>query len=202
MDENGVKLWIKNIWQRRPGALRNPQSLLVWDMFRSHLTNNTKKLLTECNTDIAAIPDGLTSLVQPLDVYINKSFKQNLKRQWNIWMLEGEKSFTKGGQMRHASLEIEQWIIKAWNEIKPDLIQKSFKKCSISNSLDGTEDDYLFMEESNSDGENDTDFDDVLENLTEDEYADLFMLSNNESSHKMGHLVQNFDIPHQYLFVC
>ncbi|GFS76797.1 hypothetical protein TNCV_4424041 [Trichonephila clavipes] len=42
-----------------------------------------------------------------------------------------------------------------------------------SNSLD----DYLFMEESNSDGENDTDFD---EDITEDEYADLFMLSNND----------------------
>ncbi|GFX40387.1 pogo transposable element with KRAB domain [Trichonephila clavipes] len=162
MDENGAKLWIKNIWQRRPGALRNPQSLLVWDMFRSHLTDNTKKLLTECKTDIAVIPRGLTSLVQPLDVCINKPFKQNLKQQWNIWML-GEKSFTNGGQMRHASLEIVcKWIIKAWNEIKPDLIQKSLKKCSMSNSLDGTEDD-LFMEESNSDGENDTDFDDVPE---------------------------------------
>ncbi|GFX66183.1 pogo transposable element with KRAB domain [Trichonephila clavipes] len=80
MDENGVKLWIKNIWQRRPGALRNPQSLLVWDMFRSHLTDNTKKLLTECNTDIVVIPGGLTSLVQPLDACINKPFKQNLKR--------------------------------------------------------------------------------------------------------------------------
>ncbi|GFW64794.1 DDE-1 domain-containing protein [Trichonephila clavipes] len=123
------------------------------------------------------------SLVQPLDVCINKPFKQNLKGQWNIWIQEGEKSFTKGGQMRHASLEIVcEWIIKAWNEIKPDLIQKSFKKCSISNSLDGTEDDYLFMEGSNSDGENDTDFDDVPEDITEDEYAVLFMLSNNESS--------------------
>ncbi|GFW97453.1 hypothetical protein TNCV_4991291 [Trichonephila clavipes] len=103
-------------------------------------------------------------------------------------MLEGEKSFTKGGQMRHANLEIVcEWIIKAWNEIKPDLIQKSFKKCSISNSLDGTEDDDLFME-SNSDGENDTGFDDVPEDITEDEYADLFMLSNNESSYGMSFL--------------
>ncbi|GFU85542.1 DDE_3 domain-containing protein [Trichonephila clavipes] len=47
--------------------------------------------------------------------------------------------------------------------------------CLISN---GTEDDYLFMEDSNCDGENDTDFDDVPEDITEDEYADLFMLSN------------------------
>ncbi|GFX70296.1 pogo transposable element with KRAB domain [Trichonephila clavipes] len=135
-------------------------------MFRFHLTDNTKKLLTECNTDIAVISGGLTSLVQPLDMCINKPFKQNLKRQWNTCMLEGEKSFTKGGEMRHASLEIVcEWIIKAWNEIKPGLIQKSFKKSSISNSLDETEDDYLFMEQSNSDGENDTDFD---EDITED----------------------------------
>ncbi|GFW90844.1 hypothetical protein TNCV_2418381 [Trichonephila clavipes] len=98
-------------------------------------------------------------------------------------MLEEKKSFTKEGQMRHASLEIVfEWIIKAWNEIKPSLIQKPFKKCSISNSLDGTEDDYLFMEESNRDGENDTDFDDVPEDIIEDEYADLFVLFNNESS--------------------
>ncbi|GFU73219.1 pogo transposable element with KRAB domain [Trichonephila clavipes] len=146
MDENDVKLWIKNIWQRRPGALRNPQSLLVWDMFRSHLTDSTKKLLTECNTDIAIIPGELTSLVQPLDVCINKPFKQNLKRQWNIWLLEGEKSFTKGIHMRHVSLEIVcEWIIKAWNEIKPDFIQKSFKKCSVSNSIDGTEDDIIYL---------------------------------------------------------
>ncbi|GFS53788.1 hypothetical protein TNCV_731621 [Trichonephila clavipes] len=102
----------------------------------SHLTDNTKKLLTECNTDIAVIPGELTSLVQPLDVRINKPFKQSLKRQWNTHEL----------------------------------------------CLDGTKDDCLFMEESNSDGENDTDFDDVPEDITEDEYADLFMLSNNESS--------------------
>ncbi|GFT55847.1 hypothetical protein TNCV_567041 [Trichonephila clavipes] len=48
-----------------------------------------------------------------------------------------------------------------------------------------TEDDYLFMEESNSDGENDTDFDDVPEDITEGEYADLFILSYNERSQGM-----------------
>ncbi|GFS69322.1 hypothetical protein TNCV_4011361 [Trichonephila clavipes] len=52
----------------------------------------------------------------------------------------------------------------------------------ISNSLDGTKDDYFFMEESNSNRENDTALDNVLEDITGDEYADLFMLSNNESS--------------------
>ncbi|GFU85561.1 hypothetical protein TNCV_761811 [Trichonephila clavipes] len=37
------------------------------------------------------------------------------------------------------------------------------------------------MEDSNCDGENDTDFDDVPEDITEDEYAYLFMLSNSNN---------------------
>ncbi|GFX42706.1 uncharacterized protein TNCV_2196641 [Trichonephila clavipes] len=38
------------------------------DMFKSHRTDNTKKLLAECNIEVAVIPDEGTSLVQPLDV--------------------------------------------------------------------------------------------------------------------------------------
>ncbi|GIY82549.1 HTH CENPB-type domain-containing protein [Caerostris darwini] len=97
MDENGVKLWIRNVFQKRPGLLKNPESLLVRDTFRFHLMDNSKKLLTECDTNMAVIPGGLTPLFQPSDVCINKKFKGNLRRQWNKWMLEGEETFTKGG---------------------------------------------------------------------------------------------------------
>ena len=34
----------------------------------------------------------------------------------------------------------------AWHSIEPAIIFKSFKKCSISNDLDGTEDDELWDE--------------------------------------------------------
>ncbi|GFY16284.1 HTH CENPB-type domain-containing protein [Trichonephila clavipes] len=67
-------------------------------------------------------------------------------------------------------------------KLKPTVI---FKRKTVTKSnfpKDGTAGDYLFVEESNSDGENDTDFDDVPEDITEDEYAELFMLSNSESS--------------------
>ncbi|KFD64660.1 hypothetical protein M514_20377 [Trichuris suis] len=37
MDEDGVKLWIDNVWKKRPGHANN-RSLLVWDAFRSHTT--------------------------------------------------------------------------------------------------------------------------------------------------------------------
>jgi len=52
-------------------------------------------------------------------------------------------------------------------EIKPDIIQKSLKKFSISRNLDGKEDDYLWIRL--RDGNHETEFDDVPENITEDQ---------------------------------
>jgi hypothetical protein len=36
------------------------------------------------------------------------------------------------------------WIIKAWQQISPELILKGFKKCCISNTVDGTNVDMLW----------------------------------------------------------
>ena len=44
------------------------------------------------------------------------------------------------------------------------------------------EEDCLFMDQSNSDGEDETEFDDVPKDINEGEYNKLFTLSINESS--------------------
>ncbi|KAK9404800.1 hypothetical protein NXF25_009627 [Crotalus adamanteus] len=95
MDEERVKLWLDNVWSRRPGGLIEKRSLLVW----AHLTPSTKQRLARIKTDAAVIPAGLTSLVQPLDVCLNKPFKDRIREQCNEWLVSGEKSFTKGGNM-------------------------------------------------------------------------------------------------------
>ncbi|CAG8800623.1 14332_t:CDS:2, partial [Cetraspora pellucida] len=41
------------------------------------------------NTDLAVIPGGLTSMCQPLDVCINKPFKDKLRNYWHEWMVNG-----------------------------------------------------------------------------------------------------------------
>ncbi|GFW83074.1 hypothetical protein TNCV_4605011 [Trichonephila clavipes] len=60
---------------------------------------------------------------------------------------------------------VANWVLKNRRQNKLIVTRNSVRlfvlKC-ISNCLDGTEDDY---EESNSDGENDTDFDDVPEDI-------------------------------------
>ena len=69
--------------------LRKP-SLLVWDSFHGHLGDDTKRLLSEMKTDLAVIPGGLTSVLQPLDVSVNKPFKDNIRKLYAQWMAEGD----------------------------------------------------------------------------------------------------------------
>ena len=99
MDESRVKIWIEKVWRARPGGFTNTQSLLVWDSSRAHLTDTVKQQLRENKTATAVIPGGLTSLVQPLDVSLNKPFKDRLREKWMTWMMSGEKTFTSGGQL-------------------------------------------------------------------------------------------------------
>ena len=59
------------------------------------------------------------------------------------------------------------WLQKAWDSIDPAIISKSFKNCSISNDLDGTEDDELWAEQydksdTDTDEEGDEMYDDML----------------------------------------
>ncbi|GFU88846.1 hypothetical protein TNCV_4445211 [Trichonephila clavipes] len=68
------------------------------------------------------------------------SVKQKKRGVRRMWMLEGETTFTEGIQMRHADLEI----------------------------VNETE-NYLFMDQSNTDGKDETEFDVVPEDLTEGE---------------------------------
>ena len=110
----------------------------------AHLTDTVKQQLRENKTATAVIPGGLTSLVQPLDVCLNKPFKDRLREKWMTWMMSGEKTFTPGGQLRAASLvTVCQWVKESWQELSKEMVERSFKKCGISNALDGTEDDLV-----------------------------------------------------------
>ena len=65
-------------------------------------------------------------------------------------MLSGNHTFTAGGRKRQAELDvIWNWIREAW-EIPEQAIKKSFLKCSITNSVDGTKDDILWQDDENA----------------------------------------------------
>lgn len=151
MDEKLVKDWLRTVWSQVGGLLRK-RNLLVWDSFRAHLCQNVKSVLKESNTDVAVIPGSMTSILQPLDVGVNKPFKDQLRQRWNKWMLDGEHSFTPAGRMKKPGLQlICKWILESWEAISPATIVRSFLRCCITNSLDGTEDDILWQDDNDSD---------------------------------------------------
>uniref|UniRef100_A0A5S6QG38 DDE-1 domain-containing protein n=1 Tax=Trichuris muris TaxID=70415 RepID=A0A5S6QG38_TRIMR len=112
-----MRLWIGNVWKQRPGHA-NERSLLVWDSFRSHTARSTRSCLRECKVEAAVIPGGLTSILQPLDVSLNKPFKNHIREEWTTWMTNGQHTFTAGGYMRAPSFaELCHFVINAWNKI-------------------------------------------------------------------------------------
>ncbi len=121
--------------------------LLVWDACRVHLTDRVKEELRRRNVDTAVIPGGMTSLLQPLDVAINRPMKVHLRSQWTEWMISGKQEFLPSGKRRPPSREtVLSWIAASWKEIDTTLVKKSFLQCGISNAMDGTQDDELFVD--------------------------------------------------------
>ena len=101
MDEEGMKLWVRKVWCTRSGGLLKKPSLLVYDSFRGHLVPSVQKRIAEANTDTCVIPGGLTSQLQPLDVCLNKPFKQRVRMKWTECLMDKDKhSFTRSGYMR------------------------------------------------------------------------------------------------------
>ena len=100
------------------------------------------------SVDVAVIPGGLTSVLQPSDNCINKPFKAELRILHEIWMVNGPFTHTPSGKKRAPSKELVlTWIDPAWNGILQDLTEKSFKSCGIANALDGSEEDAVLEKE-------------------------------------------------------
>ena len=171
MDSEQMKVWIQKAWRRRLDGLGRRKSLLVYDAFEAHVTDTVKAAFKRENTDLAVIPGGLTSILQPLDVSLNKPFKDGVKKRWMQWMADGIHEFTATGRQKKPSEElICLWISQAWNDIPAEMIMASFLKCGITNNLDGTEDDLVYDSTENT-GEVDDSF--IEELFASDSEADF-----------------------------
>ena len=101
MDGDIMKVWIERVWRSRIGGLGRRRSLLVLDSFEAHKTEQVKRSFKSENTDLAVIPGGLTSVLQPLDVCLNKPFKDTVRQKWMTWLAEGIQELTAGGRQKN-----------------------------------------------------------------------------------------------------
>uniref|UniRef100_H3A290 HTH CENPB-type domain-containing protein n=1 Tax=Latimeria chalumnae TaxID=7897 RepID=H3A290_LATCH len=85
MNEHEAKDWIDRVWKAGPRGLYD-KVLLVFDAFRGCLHTSIRERLKKVWIDIAVISGGLTSLLQPLDTTVNKSFKDKIHSLWSNWV--------------------------------------------------------------------------------------------------------------------
>ena len=105
------------------GIPSEERTLLVWDSFRGHLTDGVKSYAKKCKIDQAVIPGGLTGILQPLDVVINKPFKDRLRQLWQDWMINGKHQFMASGkQKKPTKNQVLQWIKTAWKTIPESMV--------------------------------------------------------------------------------
>lgn len=91
------------------------------------------------------IPGGMTSQLLLLDISINKPCRDRFREHYTNWLTSEEHQLTPNGRIRHASLgQLANWIATAWNKIPDETVITAFKKCCISNTMDGSEDDALW----------------------------------------------------------
>ena len=122
--------------------------LLVWDAFSGHITKAVKEeVRVKYNTDMAVIPPGCTSKLQPCDVSWNSPFKDTFRDLYDEWLVNGVKEMMRQRNRKPVPKSaVLKWIKTAWASVTPDVIRKSFKKTGISCNMDGTEDDLLFWD--------------------------------------------------------
>ena len=77
-----------------------------------------------------------------------------MHEEWAKWIEAPTHHVIPAGRVRRPSIcNVCEWVKNSWQPVKSEINVTSFKKCGISNALDGIEDDILY-EESDASSEN------------------------------------------------
>ena len=110
----------------------------MWDSFHSHLTEKVKEKCRSMNTTVAVIPGGLTSMLQPLDVCLNKPFKDRLRQKWIEWMSTKDKSLTMARNLKKVDVQMiaqrvkDMWLDDVNFQVEQLIKEKSWTEDQIN----------------------------------------------------------------------
>ncbi|KAG0421227.1 hypothetical protein HPB47_002882 [Ixodes persulcatus] len=86
--------------------------MLVLNAFRCHNTEEVTTRLADDKTDLVIIPDGMTSVLLPMDVCLNKPFKAHVTSMCTEWIAEEQYDLTWTGRICKPNIAVlRKWII-------------------------------------------------------------------------------------------
>jgi hypothetical protein len=107
--------------------------VLVMDHCKVHTKDAVINHLKSKNIEHFLVPAGCTGLLQPLDVCLNKPFKDEMRNQFSEWFKSYgsiPKNQSKSGYFLPPKFpEIYEWILTSWNKMSKELVLKSFQYC-------------------------------------------------------------------------
>ncbi|KAF0703553.1 hypothetical protein AaE_015316 [Aphanomyces astaci] len=125
MDDPTTEAWRKSVWV--PFIGDESPSVLLLDDYKCHKQPSFTRKVAKVGTELEIIPGGYTCVLQPLDVGINKPFKDNIRHQYMLWAAT---QMVGNSVVASPSREvILEWIRKAWSEITVETILNAWRKC-------------------------------------------------------------------------
>jgi hypothetical protein len=101
--------------------------LLILDNFSVHLSSLVREKLSSLNIDPLYVPSGMTGFLQPLDISVNKPFKDELKSLYTQWLMSRvEPGIEDPRRPKPRRENIVDWIWRAWIKIHQHVIIGSF----------------------------------------------------------------------------
>ena len=107
---------------------KSQHALAIFDCFKGQTTPKVKALLDKHHMRAVIVPANCTDKLQPLDTFINKPFKDEKEKRFQLWyasevceLLNESKSVkvdVSAAAIKHTSAT---WIISTWRELKDAL---------------------------------------------------------------------------------
>ena len=136
-------LWIKEIFIPYENFIAE-KCLLVLDKASAHISIDSLSFLEKNKIAYVLIPPGMTPECQPLDVSVNKLFKDNIKYKFELNRIDLDNTNGKI-KLKTARLNMIEIIYNSWKDdkiITKDIIMKGFKYCGITNNFYLSNDEY------------------------------------------------------------
>ena len=107
------------------------ETVLLRDCFAVHLMEEIVNRLEALNVHQIVIPPGMTGELQPLDVGINKPFKDYVREEYRKWRLENMSFTAKGYIRKPEKKDFLQFVSRAWYKVTDTVVQNSFYAAQI-----------------------------------------------------------------------
>ena len=141
MDENLMLMWVRKVL--KPYVLQAPEHvvpILFLDSYRCHMMASVVTEIQDLGVEVEHIPGGCTGLCQPVDVGINKPFKNRLRDQWESWMIQ--EGILLGTTSPPSRKDISRWSVAAIQSLPEQLVKNSWRHMEYSWFPDDSSNDH------------------------------------------------------------